>query len=103
MSADAAFSKLTEDLADEGFVAGKMFGLSCLKFDGKAIVCLQQDGAAFKLGRDSAAHARAMELDGAEIFDPTGKGRQMKDWVWVPADHAPTWADHARAAAGLTG
>ncbi|CAM3950890.1 hypothetical protein GCM10009799_09200 [Nocardiopsis rhodophaea] len=102
MSADTAFSQLANDLAEDGFVTGKMFGLSCLKFDGKAIVCLQEGGAAFKLGRDTAAHAAAMELDGAEIFDPTRKGRQMKDWVWVPADHAQTWAGHARAAASTS-
>ena len=38
----------------------------------------------FKLP-DPAAHAQALALDGAHLFDPGGKGQPFKEWVVVPA------------------
>jgi hypothetical protein len=51
---------------------------------------------AFKLSPD--AHAEAFGLAGAELFDPSGKGRPMKEWVQVPVDHAQRWLGFARQA-----
>lgn len=43
----------------------------------------------FKL-RDEA-HSEALSLDGARLFDPSGKGRPMKEWVQLPYDYADQW------------
>jgi hypothetical protein len=56
---------------------------------------------AFRLGAGTDAHAEALALPGAELFDPSGKGRPFKDWVSVPVAHAGRWpglADDALAA-----
>lgn len=39
-----------------------------------------------------------MRLDGATLFDPSGQGRAVKDWVVVPHSWAGQWADLAEAA-----
>ena len=43
----------------------------------------------FKLP-DPDAHARALALDGAHLFDPCGKGRPFKEWVVVPCERTRT-------------
>lgn len=79
-------------------VTGAMFGKPCLKVPGgKAFACCFRDGVAFKL--PEPARSEALGLPGAELFDPSGKGRPMKEWVQVPVDHADGWpelADEAR-------
>ncbi len=100
--ADAAFGELAVALSAEGFAEGKMFGLRCLKYGGKAVVALDSGGAAFKLGKDSEAHAAAQQLPGAAEFDPAG-GRPMKDWVWLPVDESAQWPEYARLAGAKIG
>ncbi len=75
--------------------ASQMFGMPCLKVGGKAFAGLWKDGMVFKLSGD--AHARAMAVPGAELFDP-GMGRPMKEWVAVPPDQSETWEGLARDA-----
>ena len=76
--------------------SSKMFGMPCLKNDsGKAFAGFYQDAMVFKLG--GAAHARALALPGARLFDPM-QGRPMKAWVEVPAVHAALWLEFARQA-----
>lgn len=99
-----AFEALAADTADAGVTVGKMFGATSLMVGGKAIGCLHGDGVAFKLGRESAAHASAMRLPGAALFDPSGIGRPFKDWVLVPLGSAGEWESLAAAAlAALNG
>jgi hypothetical protein len=93
----SAFDELSRILTAEGFAEGRMFGLRCLKYRGKAVVALHETGLAFKLGQGSAAHAAALEEAGATIFDPAG-GRPMKDWVRVPVDRSEKWPEWAREA-----
>lgn len=50
----------------------------------------------FKLKSDD--HTQALSLAGAHLFDPSGKGRAMKEWGQVPYDHAPSWPPLAEAA-----
>lgn len=78
-------------------VASQMFGKKCFKFNGKAFICFFQDCMVFKLPNDQ--HSQAIALDGAKLFDPSGKGRPMKEWVQVPFEHAAFWpnlATHAQ-------
>jgi hypothetical protein len=89
---DELVSQLT---TQPGVTASKMFGMPTLKVGGKAFAGNHDGDMVFKLSGD--AHARALALPGAHLFDPMG-GRPMKEWVVVPADQAALWADLADAA-----
>lgn len=52
----------------------------------------------FKL--EGAAHAQALALEGAVLFDPGGKVRPMKAWVVVGPAHQEQWLSLAMAALG---
>lgn len=76
--------------------SSKMFGMPCLKNDsGKAFAGFYQEAMVFKLG--GAAHARALALPGAHLFEPM-QGRAMKAWVVVPAAHAALWLEFTHQA-----
>lgn len=73
-----------------------MFGMPTMKADGKGFAGLFGDAMVFKLNSD--AHATALALKGAVLFDPSGTGRAMKEWVVVPKAHAKKWSELAAAA-----
>ena len=77
-------------------VQSQMFGKPCFKTGGKAFVSYFRKCMVFKLTGDD--HQKALGLAGAVLFDPSGKGRPMKEWVQVPFDHKDQWAQLARAA-----
>ena len=91
MDAEARFDEIVDDLAPRGVLPGAMFGARSLTLGGTAFACLKSDQLAVKLGAGTAAHAAALELDGAALFDPSGKGRPFKDWVAVPATESAEW------------
>jgi hypothetical protein len=69
-----------------------MMGMPAVKADGK-LVCgfiRSQEAMVFKLP-DPDAHAAALALDGALLFDPSGQGRPFREWVVVPTAHAAEW------------
>ena len=70
-----------------------MMGMPTLFAGGKGFAGLYGDSMVFKL--DGAAHAAALALTGASLFDPSGMGRPMKAWVQVPLDHATQWPEFA--------
>lgn len=74
----------------------QMFGKQCVKAYGKGCIALFGDAAVFKL--TGTAHAQAMKLSGAQLWDPSGKKRPMKEWVVVPAQHAKKWRGFAVSA-----
>ena len=78
-----------------GVTAGKMFGMPTLKIGSKAFAGSIDGDMVFKLS--GKAHAQALGIPGAHLFDPMG-GRPMKEWVVVPAPQAARWADLADAA-----
>lgn len=80
-----------------GAEESQMFGKPCFKTGGKAFVAFFQDEMVFKLTGD--AHADALGLAGAQLFDPSGKGRAMREWVQVPFEHKDLWPELANAAA----
>jgi hypothetical protein len=93
-----AYRRLADELADRGVTTGQMFGKPTLKFGSKALACLFHESMAFKLGAGTEEHTGALALSGAELFDPSGTGRAMKDWVCVPVAHADRYLDLAEAA-----
>jgi hypothetical protein len=99
MDAEARFDEIVDDLAPRGVLPGAMFGARSLTLDGTAFGCLKSDQLAVKLGAGTSAHAAALELDGATLFDPSGKGRPFRDWVAVPFAESDEWG--RLAAAGL--
>lgn len=82
--------------ATSSAIEGKMFGMPCLKDNGKAFAGFYQGAMVFKL--PNPYHAEALALSGARLFDPSGRGRPMKEWVEVPADHAFKWLQFAQEA-----
>jgi hypothetical protein len=70
----------------------KVFGMPCLKRSGRVIVGFTKSERAmvFKL-TDPAAHARALAIPGAHLFDPSGRGEPFRQWVVVPSAQAPEW------------
>jgi hypothetical protein len=85
---NAVAAELSSSLAA---TTGKMFGMPSLFIGGKAFAGLSGDTMVFKLG--GSAHEEALALPGAVLFDPSGRGRPMKEWVVVPSDLADRWAD----------
>jgi len=90
------FADIAEELAGRGVSVTKMFGMPSLKAGGKLFAGVYGDALTFKLG--GAVHAEALALKGAELFDPSGMGRAMKEWVVVPPAHAKRWSEFAEAA-----
>ncbi len=79
-----------------GAEAGQLFGKPCFKVKGKAIICFFRNEMVFKLNGD--LHAEALALDGAQLFDPSGKHRPMKEWVQVPFHYKDSWRKYAKGA-----
>ena len=80
----------------EGAQQSQMFGKPCFKSNGKAFICFFDNQLVFKLTGD--AHKEALSLDGAQLFDPSGKKRPMKEWVQVPFDYVDKWREFAQEA-----
>ena len=70
-------------------VTGQMFGKPCVKVNGKAFLSFFKGCMIFKLTED--AHNNALSLDGACLWDPSGKSRPMKEWVQIPDAHSSQW------------
>jgi hypothetical protein len=80
----------------KGAEESQMFGKPCFKVNGKAFMSFFEKCMVFKLtGKD---HKEALSLDGSGLFDPSKKGRAMKEWVQVPYDYSAKWKKFAKAA-----
>lgn len=74
-------------------IESKLFGKPCFKINNKAFICFFENEMVFKLSGD--AHGKALSLEGAKLFDPSGKGRPMKEWVQIPYQHNQHWLKFA--------
>ena len=91
------FESLIEEFSsNDQVVEAKWFGKPCLKVDGKAFVVKFGRDLAFKLTGE--AHSEALNIEGAKLFDPRGKGSPFKEWVQVPSAQSSTWPDLAAQA-----
>ncbi|MEO0470329.1 MAG: hypothetical protein AAF206_11950 [Bacteroidota bacterium] len=79
---------------------GKMFGKQCGKIGKKAFVAFFQDEMVFRIGREEVA-ALVEKYPGAQNWDPSGKGRPMKDWLQVPGIYRADWEKLAGRSVGF--
>jgi hypothetical protein len=95
------YDELVDDLCarNDDVEQSQMMGMPCVKRGGRMVLGFtRSDGAmTFKLP-DPEAHARALALEGAHLFDPSGQGKPFKEWVVVPAVHAAEWETFAALA-----
>lgn len=97
MSAELEFEKLIKRLAkSHDAVVGQMFGKRCIKAGGKAAIALFKDCLVFKL--PPKEHESAMKLSGSVFWDPSRKGRGMKEWVQIDLAHKVKFRKLAKAA-----
>ncbi len=88
---------VSEMIATSPTTSGKMFGMPCLKnSNSKAFAGYFEGTMVFKLG--GASHAEALALAGAKLFDPSERGRPMKEWIVVPFEYSSRWLEFARDA-----
>lgn len=85
------FNAIGQDI--RGSVAGNLFGKPCYKLNNKAYLCFFEKSMVFKL--KGSAHKEALELESSILFDPSGKGRPMKEWVQVSYKHKDLWSNFA--------
>jgi hypothetical protein len=103
VDARARYDEIADDLAarNDDVELGQMMGMPAIKRGGKMIGGFSNDEGSmvFKVP-DEKARERALALDGAHLFDPSGGRRApMKEWVVVPPPHAGRWAEFAALAA----
>src|SRR5215472_9648447 len=78
----------------------KLFSMPAIYVKGKACAGFTQGKEmVFKL--TGAAHAEALALEGAHLFDPGGMDRPMREWVVVPVAHASKWPQLAELALAM--
>jgi hypothetical protein len=73
-----------------------LFGKPCLKVNGKAFIALHNNFIVFKL--KGKIFREANSLDGSELWDPSGKGHPMKEWVAVNSGSSSDYLRFASAA-----
>ena len=98
MSFAERFEQLREEMCEDTpeVTRSQMMGSPCLKVGSKMFCTFSGGHLVAKLG--GADHAAALELPGAELFDPGGTGRRMKEWVVIPIGQEAMWDELARAA-----
>jgi len=78
---------------DPPIVRGKMFGMPCLKVNGKIFACFWAGGLSVKLPVEEVAGA--LKKPGIEILDPMGNGRPMKEWILIAEKANRLWVEYA--------
>ena len=97
------YDEICDDLAarDPDIELSQMMGMPCVKISGKMVIGYARSGEmVFKLP-DESQHSKALGLDGAHLFDPSGKGQPFKEWVQVPYAHESEWPKLADTAVRL--
>jgi hypothetical protein len=101
MDAPARFDEIVDDLLHQHADAerSQMMGMPSVKSNDKLLVgyIASQESMVFKLAAD-ADREQALALDGAHLFDPSGRGRPFKEWVVVPPAHEAQWSRLAESA-----
>ncbi len=78
---------------EQNVAVAKWFGKPCINVGKKTFVVLWGRDLAFKLSGEG--HAEALQVNGAHLFDPRGRGSPMKEWVQIPAAQKVLWEHFA--------
>ena len=103
MNPKSRYDEIADDIAarDPNVELSLMMGMPCIKAGGQMVIGYERTGQmVFKLP-DEAEHGKALGLDGAKLFDPSGKGKPFKEWVQVPYAHESEWPKLASTALRL--
>jgi len=94
MNADKVFDEIVALLPPTpAIVRGKMFGMPCLKVNGKVFACFWEGGLSVKLPSEEVA--KALELPGIIILDPMHNNRPMKEWILMSREAGKHWVEYA--------
>ena len=98
----ARYDEIADELLAENpdVQLGQMMGMPCVKVGGKMVMGIWEEEMVFKLP-DESVREQALALEGAHLFDPSGKGQAFKEWVQVPAAHMSDWPKYADEAIRL--
>ncbi|MEO6096246.1 MAG: hypothetical protein ABIW76_11300 [Fibrobacteria bacterium] len=89
-----AFDALTAELARaKKAEKAQMFGKPCMKYKGNGFMAFFEGGLVVKLSGQSREDA--LKLNGSRLWDPSGQGRAMNEWVLISAAHTAKWPDLA--------
>jgi hypothetical protein len=90
----AVFDALTEEFArTKKAEKAQMFGKQCMKYRGNGFMAFFDGDLVLKLSGQSREDA--LKLKGSQLWDPSGQGRAMKEWVRISAAHSAKWMDLA--------
>jgi hypothetical protein len=83
-----------EQLAESCPGAGRssLFGKPSLALNKAHFACGFEDCLVVKIGREAIEYWKP-KLEGSHLFDPSQKGRPMKDWLQVPRQHEALWPE----------
>jgi hypothetical protein len=96
----AAFDAVLDELAvHAGVERALWFGAPAAKVEGKIFLALWRGALVARIGADEVG-ARVLAGDGVR-FDPSGKGRAMKDWLEADAE-PDDWTELGAAALAFT-
>ena len=91
------YDTLAADLAEQpNVMRAKMFGRPSVRVNGNAFLFYFNSSLVCKLNGE--AHAAALKLKGARLFDPSEMNRPMKEWVEIPEAHSAKWKKFAQEA-----
>lgn len=96
------FDQIASELQVEKVLPSQMFGKPCLKIGKKAFAVFYQDEMVFKVGREEV-ELLLEKYVGSQRFDPSGKGRAMKDWIQIPSEYSGEWEALAKNALDYVG
>ena len=73
-----------------------MFGKPCYNYGRKPFIMFFDDELVCKLFDE--IRKEAIQLKGTSLFDPSGKGKPMKNWIQLPFTHKKKWEHYAQKA-----
>lgn len=92
--------EIQKELTHRETEISQMFGKPCIKTGGKAFMAKFHGDLVFKIGKDRVAELLKV-YEGSSNWDPSGKGRPMKDWLQVPVEFSGDWHSLAIEAEGF--
>lgn len=96
-SANKIYLSILKTLEKHGVEPSQMFGKPCLKIGKKAFAVLFQDEMVFKIGKEGVK-SELERYEGSKRFDPSRKGRSMKEWIQIPTIYSDDWETLAKEA-----